>query len=133
MEEKLWKPLGMEADGSWSLDSRKHRNAKAFCCLNGIARDYARLGRLFLHKGNWNGVQIVPESWMAMTTGELPEGKTHHYRYQWRILENGAFFAAGILGQYIYVDPAKNMIIIRNGLRKGDINWVRLFYDISNQ
>ena len=54
LEEKIWIPLGMEYDASWSIDSKKNKTAKAFCCLNARARDFAKFGRLYLNKGNWN-------------------------------------------------------------------------------
>lgn len=68
LQEKLWTPLGMEYDASWSIDSKKNQTEKAFCCINGRAKDYAKFGRLMLHKGNWNGKQIVSESFVDACT-----------------------------------------------------------------
>jgi CubicO group peptidase (beta-lactamase class C family) len=48
LEEKIWHPLGMEFDASWSLDSKEHGVEKAFCCFNARARDFAKLGVLYL-------------------------------------------------------------------------------------
>src|SRR5699024_1444836 len=53
LEEKLWKPLGMEYEATWSLDKKKGIE-KAFCCLNARALDFAKIGRLYLRKGDWN-------------------------------------------------------------------------------
>ena len=124
LEEKIWKPLGMEYDASWSLD-RKNGLEKGFCCLNARARDYAKFGRLYLNKGNWNGKQIVPEEWVAQSTRvDTSNGSAKYYQYQWWLpSEKGDFNAEGILGQYIYVNPAKNFIAVRLGKKYGDLNW----------
>lgn len=60
MQEKLWEPLGMEYDGLWSMDHAHHGLEKVFCSLGATARDFAKFGKLYLHNGNWDGVQLVP-------------------------------------------------------------------------
>lgn len=60
LEEKLWKPLGCEFNASWSLDHASGHE-KAFCCINARARDFARLGMLFLNWGYWDGKQLIPQ------------------------------------------------------------------------
>jgi CubicO group peptidase (beta-lactamase class C family) len=124
----------MEYPASWSIDSKKHRTEKAFCCLNACARDYAKFGRLYLNKGKWNGRQIISEKWMDAS---LDFDKTDFYSFQWwrspRKYQEGDFFASGILGQYIYVNPTKNMIIVRLGKKEGYVNWPSLFQSLSDQ
>lgn len=123
-EEKVWKPLGMEFDASWSLDS-KDGLERGFCCLNMRARDYAKIGRLYLNKGNWNGKQIVPEEWVAKSTkADYSSGGKDFYQYQWWIGpgEND-FHADGILGQYIYVNPDLNIVAVRLGKKTGGVGW----------
>lgn len=66
MQERLWKPLGAESDALWSLD--KDRNIKAFCCINATALDFAKIGRLYLNGGNWEGKQLVSKKWVDVTT-----------------------------------------------------------------
>ena len=83
LEEKIWKPLGMEYDATWSVDSKKNKEAKAFCCLNACARDFAKFGRLFLEKGNWNGKQIISEEWVKNSTSVNKNTKSYFYTYQW--------------------------------------------------
>ena len=63
LQDKLWTPLGMEYDASWSIDRNKNGLEKTFCCINARARDFAKIGRLYLNKGNWNGKQIVSQKW----------------------------------------------------------------------
>lgn len=127
LEEKIWKPLEMEYDASWSIDRKKDGLEKTFCCLNARARDYAKIGRLFLNKGNWNGKQIVSEEWVKQSTKvDTTNGSSWYYQYQWWIpTQTGDFMAQGILGQYIYVHPEKNLIIVRLGKRPGRVNWWR--------
>lgn len=164
MQEKLWEPLGMESHATWNIDSKKHRMVRAFCCINAISRDYAKLGRLFLNNGNWEGEQLLPQGWVSATTCidsmVLSEGyknqwwsneysygfkdslealnflrKTPHCEptvYVYNQKENKEkgipakkryivyylkpmYHAEGLLGQYIYVYPAKNLIIVRTG------------------
>lgn len=127
LDEKVWIPLGMEYDASWSLDRKKDGLEKTFCCLNARARDFAKLGRLYLQKGNWNGKQIVSEQWVKQSTKvDTSDGSSWRYQYQWWLpSKDGDFYADGMLGQYIYVHPAKNLIIVRLGKKKGDINWTK--------
>jgi len=65
-QENLWQPLGTESDALWSLDNKD--NVKAFCCINATALDFAKLGRLYLKGGNWEGKQIVSKKWVDATT-----------------------------------------------------------------
>ena len=133
LQEKLWTPLGMEYDGSWSLDRKDDGMEKTFCCLNSTAIDFAKIGRLYQNMGNWNGVQIVPEEWVRMSTiAELKDGSVARYQYQWWLTsEEGDYMAQGILGQYIYVHPSKNMVIVRLGKKPGNINWGHVFNSLA--
>ncbi len=128
-QEKLWTPLEMEYDASWSIDKQKEGTEKTFCCINARARDFAKIGRLYLNKGKWNGKQIVSEKWVAASTKvDTTEGSVEEYQYQWWLPSTtGDFMAEGILGQYIYVNPAKNIIIVRMGKNSGSINWTDFF------
>ena len=125
LELKIWKPLEMEFDASWSLDRKKDGLEKTFCCINARARDYAKIGRLYLNKGNWNGKQIVSEDWVKHSTKiDTLNGSVWYYQYQWWLpTQSGDFMAQGILGQYIYVHPEKNLIIVRLGENEGKADW----------
>jgi CubicO group peptidase (beta-lactamase class C family) len=128
-QEKLWTPLEMEYDGSWSIDKKKEGTEKTFCCINARARDFAKIGRLYLNKGTWNGKQIVPEKWVEESTKiDTSNGGVDYYKYQWWLPSTaGDFMAEGILGQYIYVDPSRNLVIVRMGKNYGRVNWSDLF------
>ena len=84
LEEKIWKPLGMEAPGSWSLDSDASGFEKMESGINARAIDFAKIGRLFLNNGNWNGKQIISEKWVNEST--RPDTTTDpapFYQYMW--------------------------------------------------
>lgn len=132
-QEKLWSPMGMEYDGSWSIDKKTDGIEKTFCCLNMRARDYAKIGRLYLHEGNWNGAQLVSKNWVKQSTQiESTEGAVNYYHYQWWIPNPGQdFMAEGILGQFIYVNPSKNLIIVRLGKKEGEADWWQLFTQMA--
>ncbi len=132
LDEKIWTPLGMEYGASWSIDRRKHGIEKAFCCLNARARDFAKLGRLYLNDGNWQGRQLVPADWVAQSTRvDDSGGSSKRYQYQWWLptLE-GDFLAQGILGQYVYVNPDKDLVIVRLG-HKVNADWFDVFVDLA--
>ncbi|RLD50536.1 MAG: serine hydrolase [Bacteroidetes bacterium] len=133
-QEKLWTPLGMEYDASWSIDRKKNGLEKTFCCINARARDFAKIGRLYLNKGNWNGEQIVPENWVSESTKvDTTGGSVWYYQYQWWLPSlDGDFVAEGILGQFIYVNPTKDLIIVRLGKKHGDVNWAGLFVELAS-
>lgn len=131
MSEKIWAPLGMEYDATWSIDKKNNGLEKTFCCINARARDFAKFGRLYLHKGNWNGVQVLPPSWVeASTTATTEAGGVKYYKYQWWLSKNG-FYANGLHGQYVYVHPEKNLIMVRLGKREGGISWPNVFEQLS--
>lgn len=134
LQEKLWTPLGMEYDASWSIDKKKNGLEKTFCCLNARARDFAKIGRLYLNHGEWNGRQIVSKQWVETSTkADTTEGGAPYYRYQWWMPgNNGAYMAEGILGQYVYVNPAKDLIIVRLGRNEGKTDWWQLFQSMSS-
>ncbi len=118
--EKLWQPLGAEQPAYWSLD-KKGGMEKAYCCFNSNARDFARLGKLYLDSGKWNGKQIVPKDFViASITPKL----VNYYGYNWWITHCGKHYvpyAAGLFGQYIYVIPDENMVVVRLGrIQAGD-------------
>jgi CubicO group peptidase (beta-lactamase class C family) len=112
--EKLWQPIGAEHPAYWSLD-KKDGMEKAYCCFNSNARDFARLGKLYLDSGKWNGKQIVPKEYViASITPKL----TAYYGYNWWITRYGKHYVpytAGLFGQYVYVIADENMVVVRLG------------------
>lgn len=116
LQEEIWQPCGMEYPITWSTDSRLNMQIKAFCCLNGTAIDFAKIGRLFLNNGNWDGKQVVSQQWVKESlTPDSELGGLRTEKYHWWLLpdSDGAFYAGGLYGQYILVYPKKNLIIVR--------------------
>ncbi len=120
LEEKLWRPMGMEYDAYWLCDNSGMEVALGG--LNITLRDYAKIGQLFLKQGLWEGVQIVPKEWVtASITPDAPHlmpenNKLFGYGYQWWIPQGseGEFMAMGVYNQYIYVNPTSSTVIAVN-------------------
>ena len=121
LQEKIWEPMGAEADATWLID-RAGQEA-TYCCLNAVLRDYARLGLLLAHDGQWRGRQIIPAAWIKEATivrpGQ-PQPATGGYGYQVWILagERRMFALRGVRGQAIYVDPASGLVMVHTAVRK---------------
>lgn len=119
LEEKIWKPIGTEAPAYWSTDSEDSTAIeKSFCCLNARTVDYAKFSRLLLRNGNWEGKQLIPSNWIKeATTSTTDNGGKISYGYGMGLGPKayGSFFPAGLFGQFLYVYPKKNVIIVRFG------------------
>jgi CubicO group peptidase (beta-lactamase class C family) len=128
LQEKIWKPLGMEHSASWSVDSRESGMEKMESGLNARSVDFAKFGRLYLRRGDWNGKQIIPESWVAESTIVDAGARWTNYKYLWWIPRSGKgrFMAVGNLGQFIYVAPDKDCVIVRFGRGKPR-DWQRVY------
>ena len=115
---KLWQPLGMESQALWALD-REGGSEKAFCCLSARARDFARFGKLMRDGGRWNGRQLVPAAWAERSV--LPgmavlDGYLHQHLWWTPDGSQGGrrdFYAYGHNGQYLYVNPAARLVIVK--------------------
>jgi len=130
LEEKLWRHLGVGAEGYYLTDGQ----GVAFVLggLNMRTRDYALFGQLMLQNGNWNGQQIIPARWVRDSTMASAPPDTEatgvDYGYQWWVPKSspngilgGAqddYFAVGIYGQYIYIDPATRTVIVKNSAHR---------------
>jgi CubicO group peptidase (beta-lactamase class C family) len=150
LQEKIWKPLGMETTATFNTD--KKGLPICFAGINATARDYAKLGSLYLKKGYFNGKQIVSSQWVKNSVGQDTMYFYNGYKNQWwgesdyiyfkdsvevlaykaqqklssapRKTKNGYYYVAtqtnnfraeGILGQFVYVVPNKNLVVVRLG------------------
>lgn len=135
LQEKIWNKLGMEHDAYWIKDNNDMEMALGG--LNATLRDYAKMGKLFLNKGNWNGEQIVPADWVTESTTPDAEhlmadskNSLHPeigYGYQWWIPDgdDGEFMAIGVFNQFIYVNPSTRTVITKTSANEN-------FYDYEN-
>ena len=140
LQQKLWKPMGMEADGSWSLDSKNDGFEKMESGVNARARDFARFGMLFAKEGNWRGKQLISRRWVEESTRpDTTMDPSQDYQYFWWVnTPNGKnhFSAQGNYGQYIYVAPEKDLVIVRLGKEEGEKGygyWTDLFEELSTK
>jgi CubicO group peptidase (beta-lactamase class C family) len=140
MARRLWQPLGAEADATWNLDSEDSGFEKLESGLNARPVDYARFGLLFLHNGEWNGKRIVSESWVRAATGaDSTAGSASYfgYAYFWWTDPDipGRFYAFGRYGQYIYVAPDADTVVVRFGRDSGvnRVTWLATFRDVAGQ
>jgi CubicO group peptidase (beta-lactamase class C family) len=137
LEDELWRPLGAEADASWSLDSEASGFEKMESGINARAIDFAKLGSLYLHEGEWNGQRVLPADWVRESTAFGGAGDvTADYGYWWWTYhddELGDYYAAwGNKGQYVVVIPERNAVIVRHGLDYGGVDdWVAVIADIT--
>ena len=113
LEEKLWRPLGMEHDATIVLDRPGPDGIEmAGCCLNASLRDWARFGQLHLQDGVWEGKRLLPDGWVARATSQDGDSESF-YRYQWWLFGEGRYAAEGVHGQFIFVDPARDLVVAK--------------------
>ena len=111
LSEKIWKPAGMEADATWWLESPDGLEVGG-SGLSATLRDYARFGQFMLAEGQVNGEQILPAGWVQKAgTPKEVGGEKVDYGYMLWPLRDGAYSAIGIFGQFVYVNPGKNIVI----------------------
>ena len=139
MQSKIWLPLGMESNARWTAD--KGERIKPYCCIQATALDYAKFGRFYLKKGNWEGDQLLSKDWVESTLArDTTEGGTFGYHNCWYIghKEYNDFMAIGLYKQHIYINPNKNIIIIsmndrpRSKAQKA-LNWEDICRQIVDQ
>ena len=123
--EKLWRHLGVKKPAYWSLDD-ENGNEKAFCCFYTNVRDLAKIGKMVLQKGQFNGRQLVDSNYLklSLAPNNLPDGdgkKTDYYGYQWWMINRNGVdvkYARGLGGQYLFIIPSKDMLIVRMGRKR---------------
>ncbi len=117
LSESFWKPLGMNDDGLWQLDSKTRGMEKAYCCIASNARNFGKFGKLFEHYGEWKGRRLLDSSYIAQATHPRFE-KAPYYGYGFWLSnykDRHIFYMRGILGQYVIVIPEDNLVIVRLG------------------
>lgn len=127
LQEKIWEPMGAEADATWLIDGAGQE--ATYCCLNAVLRDYARLGLLLAHDGRLGDRQIIPEAWLHAAT-TVPADRWHlkpyaatpyfGYGYQTWIFpgERRMFALLGLHGQAIYVDPSSRLVMVHTAVSR---------------
>lgn len=127
LSQRIWSRIGAEHDAYVTVDASGFPYACAG--VNATLRDLARFGQLILDGGTWNGEQVVPGEWIEQTSsGEgspVASDPAHAaitavypaavYHNQWWIPNEGtgSMYAAGIFGQYLWVDPATRSVLTK--------------------
>jgi CubicO group peptidase (beta-lactamase class C family) len=118
----LMDPLGIAPD-DWYWDRTAYGYNTGGWAFSLNPRDMARFGYLYLHNGNWDGQQVVPEEWVRESRqAHIRLGKSNTapyqslgYGYLWWTTNLGghpAYYALGHGGQYIYILPTMDMIVV---------------------
>lgn len=122
--DNLLDPIGME-NWNWSITNKDVANTATGLGMS--RRDMARFGVLYLNNGRWQGQQIVPADWVSISTGVQALGEEDHYPYAygyhwWRLQDadptvsmlevNDAYFALGFGGQFIFIVPHLNLVVV---------------------
>ncbi|MGW4941789.1 serine hydrolase domain-containing protein [Actinoplanes sp. NPDC004185] len=125
--ERLWSHIGADRDAYYWLTRARPRTAIGGGSFNATARDVARLGLLMANDGVVAGRQVVPRDWVRRSRGsDLPQlavgalgpsGYDHYgYANQWWTLGESSFNAftgLGVHGQYLFVDPTADVVIVK--------------------
>ena len=126
LDDYLDQKLGsiMNADYQWWEDA--FGNSLGYCCIDATPRDFGRFGLLFARNGEWDGQQLIPQSWIELSTSFALNGEYGYY--WWPINGHNGFVAIGLHGQTIAVIPEDNLVIMRFGnySRLGDGSTVRV-------
>lgn len=122
--EKIWAPMGAEADAYWTLDAGGME--AAYCCLNARLRDYARFGQLLLDGGKVGDRQVIPAAWVSAATsvrfrdGYLQPGRATRYMgygYQiWIFPDDLGFALLGVRGQAVFVNPRHKLVMVQTAV-----------------
>ena len=109
-KEHLFAPLGI-TDSYWETNPQGINYGYSDLFLT--PKDMAKFGFLYLHDGVWDGKQIVPANWVKASTQEfIPATLQDGYGYQWWINDAGYYMALGYRGQFIFVLPDLDMVVV---------------------
>ena len=150
LSEKLWQPMGAEADASWLVDRGGYEIG--YAGINATVRDYARFGMLLANDGRLDGRQIIPAGWVrAATTPSAPQfapGKIGNlagsataifgYGYQVWLIPGSEreFMLRGIRNQAVFVNPAKKLVMVHTaaeGIGSGAGEMLALWYAVVKE
>lgn len=129
LSQKIWSRVGMESDASWWLDAPDGLEIGG-SGLSATLRDYGRFGLFLLNNGAIDGESVLPDGWVkAASSPQMINGKKVDYGYMLWPLGNKSYAAVGIFGQFIYVDPLRDLVVVMWGATpkpepKSDREWL---------
>ncbi|ROI02296.1 class C beta-lactamase-related serine hydrolase [Chryseobacterium sp. G0240] len=115
LSEKFWVPLGMEQNAKWSTDN--YGMEKTYCCIHSNARDFAKLGQLFLDDGKVGDQQILNSRFIEKMRTPTKRSEEIYGMGLWINNDNPIkhYYFLGLQGQYIIMVPEYDMVIVRTG------------------
>lgn len=127
--EAIFEPIGA---ASIVMEPDAAGNFIGSSFVYGTARDWARLGQLYLQDGVWNGERLLPEGWAAFVADPAAQSDGQYGAHFWlnrsgdgeraRFFDGvpeEMYFMAGHEGQYVFIFPAKRMVVVRTGMTRG--------------
>jgi CubicO group peptidase (beta-lactamase class C family) len=80
------------------------------------AQDFSRFGLLYLRDGVWEGERLLPAGWVDHARTPTPASKGEYGAHFWLALNgSGIFHCSGFQGQYIAIDPSRDLVLVRLG------------------
>jgi CubicO group peptidase (beta-lactamase class C family) len=121
-EEKFWSRLGTSHDAYWNLDHEDGLE-KTFSGFYATARDFSRIGTLFMHNGVYQGDTLLSPDFIkqSITPHLVPDDKGEScswYGWQWWMGEHHGYdmyMCRGLRGQYIICIPEAEVMVVRIG------------------
>ncbi len=113
--QNLFEPLGIQ-DVIWKTDPQGYNHGWGDMYLH--PHDMAKIGYLWLNKGQWEGKQIVSRDWVENSVkAQIDTGGNDSYGYGWWVSNDTpvSYSAIGRGGQRIIVVPAWNLIVVMTG------------------
>ena len=122
-EKEFWSKINPDNDAYWQIDSKESGNVKSFCCFHSNARDFSRLGKLYLDNGSWNGSQIIDSTFIKKSTKPYLDNFDAYGIGVWlsNYKDLKISLMSGHQGQYVIMIPEKKLIITRLGKRDVDL------------
>ena len=122
-EDEIWSKINPDNDAYWQVDSKKKGNVKSFCCFHSNARDFSRLGKLYLNYGNWNGNQVIDSAFVKSSMKPFLDDFDAYGIGLWlkKHKDLNVSLMSGHQGQYVIMIPEKELIITRLGQRDIDL------------
>ncbi|AUN43174.1 hypothetical protein ASU32_19160 [Tsukamurella tyrosinosolvens] len=119
LSEKIWKPVGMEKDGYWLLDSPGGGELGG-TSFSATLRDFGRYGQFILNRAPG----AVSDGWInEAATPKAVNGGDYGYGWRTQVASNYdprkpdllPFGHEGLFGQKLYIDPLRNIVIVQWG------------------
>lgn len=112
-QKEVWEKIGSEFPATWNVD-RVGGTEKTFCCFNASARDYARVGLLFINGGYSGSVEVIENSWLERMTNPVTklDNDWGYAAQTWHPFPEVSM-ALGLHGQFIFTDRSSRTVIIK--------------------